>query len=367
MRDLVSPLWVGPGILRDEVADSLPFFKLYPGDWRKNTGIQCLTYEHKGILTELLCFLHESEDRGRLVQNGVVITDDAIARLLGLDKQNLTIALTSIFGTGWIIREEGGAIVCPWMLHDEKIRRIRADCGKKGGNPKLLVKQNPTKYLSKSVNMNMNMKSVPDSVQEGESEGGELGLSGFAPNVKQPRDSAMEIIAWLNHVACRKFTSSEAYIKAILPRLAEVNGDVEGVKQMIARQVAIWQGTDMERYLDPITLFRPSNFPKYYDQRDLPIFTGKENNGKQTGNNTHGRPDSQGLSPRESVAADRNKFIVGADATKRAIEAETAQRGPKPWDNFAVGKSGKDVPPRPNPSGGDRADPGGGVVPHESV
>lgn len=122
----------------------LPAFQFYPGDWRKDMGVQSLNYFDRGVWHEMLCLMHESERRGVLVLNGQAMSEDALARLLGLDKQILTAAITTLLTSGVASREpDTSAIFCRRMVRDEKLREIRTEAGKKGGNPALL-KQNPT-------------------------------------------------------------------------------------------------------------------------------------------------------------------------------------------------------------------------------
>jgi len=118
--------------------------QFYVGDWRKDPGVQSLNYHDRGVWFEIICIMHESEERGKLLLNGAVMPEDALARLLGLDKQILTTTLTTLLTYGVCSRcEETGAIVCRRMIRDENLRKIRAEAGKQGGNP-VLLKQNST-------------------------------------------------------------------------------------------------------------------------------------------------------------------------------------------------------------------------------
>lgn len=122
----------------------LPAFQVYPGDWRKDPGVQSLDFHDRGVWWEMLCLMHESERRGVLVLNGRAMTEESLSRLLGLDKQILTNTLTNILTLGVASREEDtGAIYCRRMVRDENLRQVRTESGKKGGNPNL-VKQKPT-------------------------------------------------------------------------------------------------------------------------------------------------------------------------------------------------------------------------------
>jgi len=136
----------------------LPAFQFYPGDWRKDMGIQSLTYHDRGVWWEMLCLMHESERRGVLILNGQAMSEEALSRLLGLDKQTLTTTLTALLTSGVASREDDtGAIYSRRMVRDEYLRKVRAESGSKGGNPILLnhskttpVKQNLTPSSSSS-------------------------------------------------------------------------------------------------------------------------------------------------------------------------------------------------------------------------
>jgi hypothetical protein len=136
----------------------LPAFQFYPADWRKDPGVQSLDYETRGIWWEIICLLHESDERGVLLLNGNPMPEDALCRLLGLDNQKLTTALTTLLTYGVAKRRKSdGAIYSKRMVADENLRQIRKMAGSKGGNPLLLnqkpttpVKQKPTPSSSSS-------------------------------------------------------------------------------------------------------------------------------------------------------------------------------------------------------------------------
>ena len=128
----------------------LPALQFYPGDWRKDPGVQSLNYFDRGVWFEILCLMHESSDRGKLLLNGQPMPDDALATILGLDKQILTTTLNTLLTYGVASRdEETGALINRRMVKDEELRQKRTEAGKLGGNP-VLVKQKSTKRQPKS-------------------------------------------------------------------------------------------------------------------------------------------------------------------------------------------------------------------------
>lgn len=137
----------------------LPSIQFYPGDWRKDPGVQALSFHDRGVWFEILLIMFESSDRGKLLLNGHPMPDDALARLLGLDKQILTKTINTLVDFGVASRDTNtGALMSRRMVRDEDVRKIRQNVGKLGGNPRLLNQkdnQNPTTQD--------NQKSTPSS------------------------------------------------------------------------------------------------------------------------------------------------------------------------------------------------------------
>lgn len=116
----------------------IPAWQFYPGDWKKDLGVQALSFHERGVWLEILLLMFDSEDRGKLIINGKILTAEAIGRIIGLDKQNATKVITKLIDMGVAKVDENGAIYNKRMVRDEEIRRIRKECGGMGGNPSLL-------------------------------------------------------------------------------------------------------------------------------------------------------------------------------------------------------------------------------------
>ena len=69
------------------MSDKLPALQFYPGDWRRDVGVQSLSFHDRGVWFEMVMLMHGSEVRGKLILNGKPIPEDALCRLLGLDNQ----------------------------------------------------------------------------------------------------------------------------------------------------------------------------------------------------------------------------------------------------------------------------------------
>lgn len=117
----------------------LPALQFYPGDWKKDVGVQALDLHDRGLWFEMLLLMHDSEQRGKLVLNGRPMPRAAIARAIGIDVSLFEIRLTLLLELGVASIEQGTDIIYSRrMVKDENARRAHTEAGKKGGNPALL-------------------------------------------------------------------------------------------------------------------------------------------------------------------------------------------------------------------------------------
>ena len=157
----------------------LPAIQFYPGDWHKDQGVQALDLLQRGAWFELLLMMHDSDERGVLLVNGAPMPDAVIARRLGLDNQSANQILTTLLTYGVASRRDpDGALFCRRMVKDERLRQVRTESGKKGGNPRLLnqtanqppkqtpttgVKQIPTPSPSSSITSSIGEREVANA------------------------------------------------------------------------------------------------------------------------------------------------------------------------------------------------------------
>lgn len=141
----------------------LPSFQFYPADWQKDPGIRALNYHDRGVWFEILLIMFQSEERGVLTLNGKPMPEEALAIALGLDKQNLTTTLTTLLTYGVAYRRQSdGALYNKRMVNDEKLRKIRTEAGKQGGNP-VLLNQNTTTQDNQNATTRVKQKTTPSS------------------------------------------------------------------------------------------------------------------------------------------------------------------------------------------------------------
>lgn len=93
------------------------------------------------------------------------------------------------------------------------------------------------------------------------------------PSSGAPRDEShyhlqtRVALVYLNERAAVHFREVDSNLTIISQRLREPEVTIEGVKEMIDRQVLEWKNTAMEKYLRPETLFAKSKFDGYYARR----------------------------------------------------------------------------------------------------
>jgi hypothetical protein len=136
----------------------LPSIQFYPGDWKKDPGVQSLPFHDRGVWFEIMLLMHESTERGKLLLNGKPMPNEALARQLGLDNQILESSLTKILDYGVASKDENGALINRRMVRDEEIRKIHKKCGKMGGNPALVNQMD-----NQTTTPQVNQKPTPSS------------------------------------------------------------------------------------------------------------------------------------------------------------------------------------------------------------
>lgn len=214
----------------------LPAFQFYPGDWRKDVGVQSLSYHDRGVWWEMLCLMHESERRGVLVLNDQPMGEEALSRLLGLDKQILTTTLTSLLTSGVASREDStGAIFCRRMVRDEYLRKVRSEAGSKGGNPILLNQKQTT----------------PDKLISTPSSSSSLKTSTIKPSQSQ-----IDTIYGLYPKKVGKKAAHKAIAKALKEKPFD---DLLLTVQAYCRKVSA-EGTDQQFIPNPATWFNQGRY-----------------------------------------------------------------------------------------------------------
>lgn len=147
------------------MSKKLPYMPFYIGDYRKDTGVKALDLEHKGLWTEILFDMWECKERGKLLVNDQVPSDEICGNFYGISAKKFKKMKEKLIFLGVAsIDEKAGCLISRRMVRDEKIRIIHSECGKKGGNPSLL-KEDLVKDL-----VNQKDNQTPDTDIENETD-----------------------------------------------------------------------------------------------------------------------------------------------------------------------------------------------------
>lgn len=115
-----------------------PAFQFYPADWQKDAELQSCSIAARGLWIEMMCILHQCTPYGYLVVNGKSMGAEKLARLVGEPPAVVRRLLSELEVAGVFSRDEHGCIYSRRMVKDERIRNVRSEAGRLGGNPDLL-------------------------------------------------------------------------------------------------------------------------------------------------------------------------------------------------------------------------------------
>jgi hypothetical protein len=139
-----------------------PAYQWYPGDFKRDTALQACSFEARALWREMLDLMHDGEPYGHLTAGGVAIQDRELARMVGIPPKKCTAWLHELESRAVFSRTDKGVIYSRRMVKDERIRTVRAQSGRLGGNPILLnqpdnlaanqrAEQNPTPAVAVAV------------------------------------------------------------------------------------------------------------------------------------------------------------------------------------------------------------------------
>lgn len=114
-----------------------PAFQFYPGDWLRDPGVRSISFAARGLWTDMLCLMHESDRRGYLQLNGKPVNAEQLARMTGGSTDDVSRLLQELDDSGVFSRSEHGIIYSRRMVRDERKREKCVEAGKRGGNPTL--------------------------------------------------------------------------------------------------------------------------------------------------------------------------------------------------------------------------------------
>jgi hypothetical protein len=125
----------------NNASDRLPYFAFYPADWISDISLRLCSAETRGVWIDLLCYMSLSPDRGYLIVSDRVLDKKGIQKLAGITPKRFKKIFEELTEFGILKQDEKGRFYSKRMVGDERLRQIRREVGKKGGNPNLKKKK----------------------------------------------------------------------------------------------------------------------------------------------------------------------------------------------------------------------------------
>lgn len=141
------------------MAAKQPWRKWYPQDWRADAPLRMCSYAARGLWADILTLMHESNEVGFLLVEGVAPTPRQLVGLLGGSEKEITkllaeLAAAKVYSVvGGKMPDdvralipadiEEGVILSRRMVRDEAKATKDRENGKGGGNPRLKGGDNP--------------------------------------------------------------------------------------------------------------------------------------------------------------------------------------------------------------------------------
>jgi hypothetical protein len=180
-------------------AGKRPAFQFYPGDWLRDPAVRSVSLAARGLWTDMLCLMFESDRKGYLCVNGKPVSAAVLARMTGGTTDEVSQLLTELEASGVFSRTEHGMIYSRRMVRDENKRQLCKEAGKRGGNPVLLNGSTLKGHSKGSPRVGVKPKLTPSS-SSSSSETSEEVSPPLPPNL----DTAEFRSAWEDWLAFRR-------------------------------------------------------------------------------------------------------------------------------------------------------------------
>ena len=210
--------------------------------------------------------------------DGFINAPKSIMRMIGAKDDDMKVLTAKQF----VIPFESGVVVIKdWKIHNY----IQNDRYKPSILPErdLLNIQKDKTYTLKSDVSTMDTKCIQTvsigKDRKGKDRKGKDSIDILCHVAHDDVDkSHFEIIEYLNLKTGSKFKpTTKPYVQAIRSRLKE-GYTVNDFKTVIDKKCREWQGTKLEKYLTPKTLFAPSHFDTYLNSNETAAMTDTERN-----------------------------------------------------------------------------------------
>lgn len=137
-------------------SEKAPAIQWYVMDWLTDVNLRMVSWGARGLWSDLVCKLFISDDRGKFILNGQILTELEICHLSNCPESQFFIYWEELKRWNVVRKDPDGIFYNKRMVNDERIRKIHASFGHLGGNPNL-------KKVENLVNQNGNQNPTPSS------------------------------------------------------------------------------------------------------------------------------------------------------------------------------------------------------------
>jgi hypothetical protein len=127
---------------------AMPYVKWHGRDWLGDPLLRMVGHEARGVWIDLLCVMMQSEPYGHLSVGGKPMSNEQMARMIGVDMPTFIPLLMDIEGAGISSRTADGVLYSRRLVRDYDQFMRFSKAGKKGGGNPALRKSAPLASLS---------------------------------------------------------------------------------------------------------------------------------------------------------------------------------------------------------------------------
>ncbi len=121
----------------------LPYFPFFPGDWLSDPKLKSCSFRAKGVWADLIAISFYLPVPGVFRTENERLTDENITDMLTGKTREKNLGFKELVEKKILKRMEDKTYYCKRLYEICRLSEIRRQAGKKGGNPSLLLKQNP--------------------------------------------------------------------------------------------------------------------------------------------------------------------------------------------------------------------------------
>lgn len=214
-----------------------PSMQWYPGDFRRDLGVQSCSFEARALWREMLDLMHDGEPYGHLTAGGVKITAGDLGRFIGKPQKTVAKWLKELEDRKVFSTTAAGVIYSRRMVRDESLRNRRA-----AGGPKSLENENVPKPKDGGKDSAKDTGKDPSDPSLGGSSGGSPAFATATTAVASASAQQVSVgdYALLCTVRANQGLAEHATRPQLIARIIATNGSShEAAEEMIAAGVPL--------------------------------------------------------------------------------------------------------------------------------